>query len=285
MYNTYDRTYNAPGVRGYSPFGQYGNRVQVLLDGHRINDDWLASSFIGFDLMTSLHEVEKVEVIRGPGSAVYGSGAFFGVINLVTPRRVDEFKVTAGLSMVGDGGLRTYGKLESPLGRDGGIRIYAGGLYRQPGLYTKDTSAPDSNTQQTLSSNNLGEEFAGSFLLKAWLGDFTLKAGLNDRTQQIATGAYETIFGDQRTQVQDDPSRHDYNVDKMVDSFVQHAQSQAAHTYQERLFLIGIGWASNGVPGTLNIASARAFSPTANLDVRFRYKTSGAKRRPLAPQG
>ncbi len=204
MYNTYDLTYNAPGVRGYSPFGQYGNRVQVLLDGHRINDDWLASSFLGFDLMSSLHEVEKIEVIRGPGSAVYGSGAFFGVINLVTPKTVEEFKVTAGMSMIGEGGIRGYAKLESPLGGDGGLRLYAGGVYRQPGTYEWVQKGPSPETNKSVFADNLGEEFGGSLLLKAWLGDVTLKAGLNDRTQQIATGAYETILGDTRTQVQDD---------------------------------------------------------------------------------
>ena len=45
-------------------------------------------------------------------------------------------------------------------------------------------------------------------------------------------GGYGTWIGfdDAGTQVQDDPSRHDYNVDKMVDSFIQHAMDQAAHT-------------------------------------------------------
>ena len=48
-------------------------------------------------------------------------------------------------------------------------------------------------------------------------------------------GGYGTWIGfdDAGTQVQDDPSRHDYNVDKMVDSFIQHAQNQAAHTRTE----------------------------------------------------
>jgi outer membrane receptor protein involved in Fe transport len=211
MFITNDRTYIAPGVRGYSPFGQYGNRVQVLLDGHRINDDWLASSFISYDLIATLHDIEKIEIIRGPGSAVYGSGAFFGVINLVTPRAVDGVKTSAGLSMIGDGGLRAYGKFEAPLGRDGGVRLYAGGLYRQPGDYLRpkgqgngDSSTSPAAPTEAFLAQGVGEEYSGSFLLKAWLGDFTLKAGFNDRTQQVPTGAYETIFGDSRTQVQDD---------------------------------------------------------------------------------
>jgi alpha-mannosidase len=45
-------------------------------------------------------------------------------------------------------------------------------------------------------------------------------------------GGYGTWIGfdGPNNQVQDDPSRHDYNVDKMVDEFIQNAQKQAAHT-------------------------------------------------------
>jgi len=48
-------------------------------------------------------------------------------------------------------------------------------------------------------------------------------------------GGYGTWIGfdGANNQVQDDPSRHDYNVDKMVDQFVQNAQKQAAHTATE----------------------------------------------------
>ena len=48
-------------------------------------------------------------------------------------------------------------------------------------------------------------------------------------------GGYGTWIGfdGAGNQVQDDPSRHDYNVDKMVDQFVQYAQKQAAHTATE----------------------------------------------------
>ena len=48
-------------------------------------------------------------------------------------------------------------------------------------------------------------------------------------------GGYGTWIGfdGSNPEVQDDPSRHDYNIDRYVDQFVQHAQSQAAHTRTE----------------------------------------------------
>ncbi|RKH08311.1 hypothetical protein D7V97_19805 [Corallococcus sp. CA053C] len=54
--------------------------VLFLLDGHRLNN-----FFDGKALMNlPVENLERIEVIRGPGSAIYGAGAFLGVVNLVT---------------------------------------------------------------------------------------------------------------------------------------------------------------------------------------------------------
>ncbi|QDE91174.1 hypothetical protein BHS06_20565 [Myxococcus xanthus] len=54
--------------------------VLFLLNGHRLN-----SFFDGKALMNlPVENLERVEVIRGPGSALYGAGAFLGVVNIVT---------------------------------------------------------------------------------------------------------------------------------------------------------------------------------------------------------
>src|SRR5450432_2015436 len=89
IYLSNDDTYVSTGVRGFSRPGDFGNRILVLLDGHPTNDDWVGSSYVGFDARVDIDDVERIEVIRGAGSVVYGNGAFFGVINLVT-RSKDE---------------------------------------------------------------------------------------------------------------------------------------------------------------------------------------------------
>ncbi len=89
MYLSNDDTYISTGVRGFSRPGDYGNRILVLLDGHATNDNWVGSSTVGFDARVDIDDIERIEVVRGAGSVVYGNGAFFGVINLVT-RSQDE---------------------------------------------------------------------------------------------------------------------------------------------------------------------------------------------------
>ncbi|QRK05723.1 TonB-dependent receptor [Archangium violaceum] len=73
-------------VQGFHRVGVRGLRndaeVLFLLNGQRLN-----SFFDGKALMNlPVENLERIEVIRGPGSALYGAGAFLGVVNVVTQR-------------------------------------------------------------------------------------------------------------------------------------------------------------------------------------------------------
>ena len=84
VYLSDDRGYDTAGFRGFGRPGDYGNRTLVLVNGQPMNDNWLWSSYIGYDLRTDLEDVQRIEVVRGPGSVLYGTGAVSGVINIVT---------------------------------------------------------------------------------------------------------------------------------------------------------------------------------------------------------
>jgi len=60
-------------------------QVLVLLDGHRLNDLYDGSALLEFPA----EAVERIELIRGPGSALYGTGAFMGVLNIVSRQPLD----------------------------------------------------------------------------------------------------------------------------------------------------------------------------------------------------
>jgi len=88
--NLADILKQAPGVEiSYDQFGSYKvafrgvlsrSGVLMLLDGHRINNFYDGSTFL--DIRTDA--IEKVEIIRGPGSSIHGTNAFVGVINVIT---------------------------------------------------------------------------------------------------------------------------------------------------------------------------------------------------------
>ncbi|MBC7172673.1 MAG: TonB-dependent receptor, partial [Polyangiaceae bacterium] len=67
-----------PAFRGFTP--TTGSGIAVLIDGVPINDQLNAAGFNWRPFV--LDTLTKIEVIRGPGSAVYGSDAFHGVVSL-----------------------------------------------------------------------------------------------------------------------------------------------------------------------------------------------------------
>ena len=70
-------------------------KIKVLIDGHSINDVWRGGAMWNFDDLP-VENIKKIEVIRGPGSALYGQNAFLAVVNIITKdtEDIDGFQVT-----------------------------------------------------------------------------------------------------------------------------------------------------------------------------------------------
>lgn len=75
--------------------GQHQAQVLILIDGEPINDQTNSSPLV-MNKFIDLHNVQRVEVMRGPGSYLYGTSAFVGTINLVTRDAADEVVAEAG---------------------------------------------------------------------------------------------------------------------------------------------------------------------------------------------
>lgn len=90
----------AVGSRGQS--GRYANKLLVLMDGRLL----YTPSFSGvyWDVQdTLIEEIERIEVIRGPGAVVWGTNAVSGVVNIITrsTRDANGGSVLAGLDPAG----------------------------------------------------------------------------------------------------------------------------------------------------------------------------------------
>jgi outer membrane receptor for ferrienterochelin and colicins len=72
------------GIRGLQVPGDFNTRLLVLVDGATVNEAWGAYAGLGYDAIVGIEDVARIEVIRGPVSSVYGTNAFFGIINIVT---------------------------------------------------------------------------------------------------------------------------------------------------------------------------------------------------------
>jgi outer membrane receptor protein involved in Fe transport len=86
---TYDRQYVYPNLRGFGLPGDYATRVLVSINGNRLNDPVQDQGPFGRMLPVDLDLVERIEYIPGPGGAVYGANAMFGVVNIITRNGAD----------------------------------------------------------------------------------------------------------------------------------------------------------------------------------------------------
>src|ERR1017187_7141898 len=89
FYVTYDRNYSSLGVRGFARPGDYNTRILLLVDGHRLNDNIYDEAMIGTEFPIDIELIQRIEIVRGPVSSLYGSNALFAVINIITTRAED----------------------------------------------------------------------------------------------------------------------------------------------------------------------------------------------------
>lgn len=81
------------GSRGRST--ALSESVLFLVNGHRINDLYTGGVSI-INRLIPVENIKQIEVIRGPGSSLYGSNAFLGVVNIVTKENNNDITLSYG---------------------------------------------------------------------------------------------------------------------------------------------------------------------------------------------
>ena len=81
---TNDRQYTYLGARGFGVPGDLGSRILININGNRVNDSLYDGAVVGNEFPLDMDLIERIEFIPGPGGAVYGQNAMFGVVNVIT---------------------------------------------------------------------------------------------------------------------------------------------------------------------------------------------------------
>lgn len=107
--------------RGFN--NELANKLLVMIDGRSVYTPLFSGTFWGMnDLL--LEDIERIEVIRGPGASVWGANAVNGVINIVTKNAADTTGTLLSASLGSEqrqGGARSGGALAD----NGHYRVYA----------------------------------------------------------------------------------------------------------------------------------------------------------------
>ncbi len=199
FYKTYDRNYGYIGVRGFGRPGDYNSRILLLIDGHRVNENVGNSFGVVTDFHLDLDVIKRIEVVRGPGSALYGSNALFAVINVITKNGQDY----EGLELSGElasfdteKGRLTYGDTY------GGMDLLVSGTYyEQDGqtLFYPEFADPSTNFGKVKNDDDDSE----NFLIKASSSGLSFIAAHVKREKGIPTAPWGTVFGNSGTRTWD----------------------------------------------------------------------------------
>jgi iron complex outermembrane receptor protein len=202
FYISYDRNYSYLGGRGFNRPGDYNTRILLLINGHRINDNVYDSISIGTDFILDVDLIERVEVVRGPSSSLYGGNAFFAVINIIT-KRGQNFK---GPEVSGEAGSfytyrsrLTYGNLF----QNGPEVLFSGSYYHSKGdqhLFFKKFDDPTTNNGVAESCD--ADQFYSLFSNVSFK-DFNLQGAYVSRDKTIPTGSYGADFNDPHNRTTD----------------------------------------------------------------------------------
>jgi outer membrane receptor protein involved in Fe transport len=196
VYFRYDRNYNYVGVRGLGRPGDFSSRLLVLVDGMRVNDNIYDQAGVGREFPLDVNLIERVEFIPGPGSALYGSNAVLGVVNIVT-RSGTAMLGTAVSVELGSGASRL---VSVSTGRELGTArlVLSGKAEVRPGgsLYYPEYDDPSTHAGVT---DRADRETDRKLYGKLSAGEFSGTALLSERRKVIPTGAFETAFPSRAT--------------------------------------------------------------------------------------
>lgn len=180
------------GVRGLSSGQRSWSRImKVMIDGQPVpyrpdGSNWLGPELIPIEL------VRRIEIIRGPASALYGADAFLGVVNVVTQRGQDVDGV--GLAS-GVGARATYYQGRSALTLGGASDAFgveavlagAAGIGDRSGLRVPTTSPQAANFAPMSSIGDMSMP-ASAFGRLGWKAPFGLQIGLDGAYQRLNGG-------------------------------------------------------------------------------------------------
>ena len=239
FYVSNDRNYSYAGVRGYGRPSDCNNRVLVLVNGHTLNERVYGSVGLGTTFGLDLDSVKRIEIVRGPGSALYGTSAMFAVINVITK----EGASADGLKLSGT--IGGYGRLQgrAMLGRefDNDVEIFISSLWSDiegQDLYYEEYDDPSTNDGV---AEDMDCDKHRGLLTTITYKDFALQGIATSREKGVPTGAWETLFNDDDAKTLDERGfielkySREIGIDKnvMLRGYYDHYTYKGTYPYED----------------------------------------------------
>jgi outer membrane receptor for ferrienterochelin and colicins len=195
MYVTDDRNFSLLGAQGFAKPGDYNSRILLLVNGHRVNDNVFGQAEIGTEFGMDPAMFERVEIIRGPASSLYGDSAFFAVVNVITR----SGSSLGGASITLEGGSLGTELVRASLGQrlKNGLDI-AVSATRETSDGVKKLYFPEFDSPATNNgiAENLDGEAAKQFYSRLSFKGLTVTAAYGTRRRDVPTASFGTLFNE-----------------------------------------------------------------------------------------
>jgi outer membrane receptor for ferrienterochelin and colicins len=196
MYVSDDRNFSLLGARGFGKPGDYNSRILLLVNGHRVNDNIFGQAEIGAEFGLDPQTFERVEIIRGPASSVYGDSAFFAVVNVITKTGgdIDGTSVTYETGSLGTQMVRGMVGQRLSNGFDFALSSTVEQSAGNKRLYFSEFDTPETN-------NGIAEGLDGQGFNQHYgrlsFGNVTVTGAYGRRRKDVPTGYTGTLFNEQ----------------------------------------------------------------------------------------
>lgn len=254
FYYYHTRRNGVLGVRGFPRQSGYVQHVLFLIDGQPLNDGVSGGMELDEAAVIDVSQIERLEIIRGPGSSLYGANAFFGVINILTKR---------GRDIQGIKGSLEYGSFEKArarltVGRK--VDTHREWLLAATGfdlggddhLYYSDFDRPETN-------NGIVEDFGGqnshAIRFKLRHGSWQLSAGHRFREQDLPSIPPKVVFNSRENRADYEATFANLSFDRHVGQSEIKFQASWSQAREDLSFLLLP--TDNIPPGFVNTTSWR----------------------------
>jgi outer membrane receptor for ferrienterochelin and colicins len=196
-----NRTYRSVGVRGFNLPWDYGSRILVMVNGHNMADHVFDSMlWFGDGFPIDMHLVKRIEIIRGPSSALYGSNGEFATINIITKSPDEAGPASLSTELGSFGEKKAQMMAEVPAGKAAKL-LLSGTVFNDSGespLYFPGLDTPANNHGQAIDMDGQkGYHFFANLTWRNW----NITGVLSNRTQIQPVSWGDTVFNDRGTHV------------------------------------------------------------------------------------
>ncbi len=195
IHTTYDRQYTYLGTRGFGLPGDFNTRIMLAINGNRLNNVVYDGAHIGREFSIDMDLVERIEFIAGPGGAVYGQNAMFGVVNVITRTggQIDggEFSALAATETRTAEGRLSWGKV-----LDNGVDLMVSASRMQaqgPDLLMDYPGASPLGEDVSGIAEGMDGESDEEFMVRLARGPWSFDFSYGDRSKDDPTAAYLSL--------------------------------------------------------------------------------------------